>query len=550
MSRRLSGLPPEFGQLDTRNVKRPLEEQSQSIFIRSQKRIKPASEPIQEIQKMPAAVKMEVAVKETEQVIPLSKDEILKILSREMPMEKASIIETFMRKSNIKNQEVPSVYSSYFFRKDIIKEFQKEVTKQIPIDKLASFPLSTYNLYNKDDILNNTTYRPDIIGNRNIEKNLGYKSKSKENMKKFITFLSEHVCSDIKPAYAKSAVERAIDLTKNEKIFDILVASTRLIEDVTLPIEKRLEGVVAFIIVELGECKKYPLAYSINLICTNTKKAISGTGSILMGSFLYTILSHPNNTNPTGEIGFPNGNGYLKVTSKQLSDGRIIESCTFGSNEPLIPVQHIAVLELASAYDNPGGLCMYEKFGFTYDQTMFSDPSKDIHCFSDRDNLPMIIDFTTKSGYSELDNEAKKQKIVNITAGMDRGFPKSKICSVRGEYQRLLGMVKSIKLYLDNEPKSSLDDFPKSSPYGIIIRQIKVMHKNPNLVVSKKIKTPGIKEGTIDEVINYLENPPQPDDPIKAKIDNLVKFLPPEEDKKGGSRKYHRKISRRYTKRK
>lgn len=543
MSRRLAGLPPEY----------PGSTQQQTIFSRKKRKLETASEPISEMKKVSRSTASELSVKETENTIPLSKKGILGILSREMPIEKASIIETFMRRSNIKNQQVPSIYSSYFFRKDIIKEFQKNVINLVPHDKLTNFPLSTYNLYNKDDILNNTTFRPDIIGSRNIEKTTGYTRESKENMEKFITFLSKLVCSDIKPAYAKSAVERAIDLTKNEEKFDILVASTRVLEDVSIPINRRLEGIVAFVIVELGECKKYPSAYSINLICTNTKKAITGTGSILMGAFLYTILSHPNNSNPTDAINFPPGNGFLKVSSKRLSDGRVIENCTFGSQERLIPIEQIAVLELASAYINPGGLCMYEKFGFTYDQTMFSDVSKGINCFADRDNLPMLIDFNSKPGYAELNNEDKKQKVVNITVGLDRGFPKSKICSMRGDNQRLLGLLKSIKLYIDNEDYSSLDDYLPTTTEAIIINQIKNINKDPNskMTLSRSATSP-VEEGSIEQTINYLENPPTPDDPImKAKIDNLISYLPPEKKIKTGgmkSRKIKRKISRRFTK--
>jgi hypothetical protein len=98
---------------------------------------------------------------EQEEIIPLKKDDLIRILSREMPLEKASIIQKFINKSNITNQQVPSIYSSYFFRKDIIKEFQRNLINKIPSDKMAAFPLSTYNLYNKDDILNNTFYKQD-----------------------------------------------------------------------------------------------------------------------------------------------------------------------------------------------------------------------------------------------------------------------------------------------------------------------------------------------------------------------------------------------------
>jgi hypothetical protein len=518
-SRRLQGLEPQFLGLP-QNRRRGREEilpstNSDDLNVLSsvEKKPRPTSEPI-----------VPVSIPATEVAIPLSKDDILRILSKEMPVEKASIIESFMRRNNIKNQQVPSIYSSYFFRKDIIKEFQKKVIRLVPSEKLSSFPLSTYNLYNKDDVLNNTTYRPDLIGSRIVEKNSRYTKKSKENMKQFIEILSKNICSSIEEEYVIAAVKRAIDLVKNEKNFDILIASTRVIEDVSLPIERRLEGVVAFVIVELGECKKYPSAYSINLICTDLNKAISGTGSILMGAFLYTILSHPNNTNPNTPAKFPDGKSFLKVTSKRLPDGRVVENCTFGSDEDLIPVQQIAVLELALAYNNPGGLCMYEKFGFTYDQTMYSDNAKGITCFDDRDNLPMLIDFTTKPGYSELNNEERKDKVVKITVGINKGFSKSKICSVSGEDQRLLGMLKSIKLYIDNELGSSLDDFLLDKIQGPLLKQIKQMHQVKG---SRMSATQPAKEGTIDEVINYIENPPTPDDPImRGKIDLIIKFLP------------------------
>ena len=559
-TRRLQGLEPQFLGLQQQNRRRGRESTSEpeetSVFSRVGKKSRPDSEPIPEKPRVvPTAP---VAITETEDVIPLTKDDILRILSRDMPMEKASIIESFMKRSNITNQQVRSIYSSYFFRKDIIKEFQKEVIRLVPSEKLSSFPLSTYNLYNKDDVLNNTTYRPDVIGTRNVEKTSGYTKESQENMTQFIDFLSKRVCSDIKLPYAQSAVQRAIDLTKNEKNFDILIASTRVIEDVSLPVERRLEGVVAFVIVEMGECAKYPSAYSINLICTDLEKAISGTGSVLMGAFLYTILSHPNNTKPKAPINFPTGKSFLKVTSKRLSDGRVIENCTFGSDEGLIPVQQIAVLELASAYNNPGGLCMYEKFGFTYDQTMYSDDTKGIDCFSDRDNLPMLINFTTKPGYAEINNELRKDKVVKITAGIDKGFAKSKICSVRGEEQKLLGMLKSIKIYIDNEPDSSLDDYVPISNEASIIRQVKNMHIEPSLIRgSRRSATPPTREGTIDEVINYIENPPTPDDPVmRGKIDRILQFLPskpkpkPKLNNVGGksSRKIKSTFSKRFTK--
>lgn len=519
--------------------------QKTNIFTRPIERVtgmkRPASEPV-----IPTAKKPQIkrqSVTDVEQATPLTKDDILRILSKEMPLDKASIVATFMEKNKIVNQEVPSIYSSFFFRKDIIKEFQRNLINAVPQDKLAGYPLSTYNLYNKDDILNNTMYKEGVLGSRVTESSSGYSTESQNNVKYFIQILSKSICADIDPKYAASAVQRAIDLEKNEKEFDILIMSTKIIEDVTLPIEKRLGGVVAFIIVELGECKKFPSAYSINLICTNTKVAIPGTGSVLMGAFLYTIVSHPNNSNPTQPIVYPSGKSFLKVTSKTLQDGNKIEYATFGTTEPLIATQQVAVLELASAYQNAGGLCMYEKFGFTFDSTMFSDDSKGISCFDDRENLPMKIDFNSMDGYSGLSNADKKKKIVDITAGIDKGFPKSKICSVRGEKQRLLGYLKFIKLYLDNKPGAKLDDYLRGSPEGILIRQLQTINE-PKVPVARGM--PPAKPGNIDEFINYLENPPQPENKfMEEKINKLINYLP-KLKKKGGTRKY-RGTARKFT---
>jgi hypothetical protein len=517
-----------------------------------------ASDPVKGSEKV--AVIPPQVVTDEEEVIPLTRTEILRILSREMPMDKASIIASISSKSNIINQKVPSIYSSYFFRKDILKEFQRKVLEKIPIDKRSSSPLSVYNLYNKDDLLNNTFYRPDRPGTRFTEKSSGYSSKSIDNMQKIIKLLANpptkkdpnRVCVGIDTYYAKNSVEKAIDLVQNEDKFDILVASTRKLEDLSLPLEERISDIVAFIIVELGECEKYPGSYSINLICTNTKRAISGTGGILMGAFLYTILSHPPNPKPAVPIKFPVGNSFLQVTSKRLKDGSVIEKASFSTSERLIPLQQVAVLELALAYTNPGGLCMYEKFGFTYDQTMFSNPKAKppIDCFSDRNNLPMLIDFNTKPGYAGLSQEDKKEKVLNITSGLDRGFPKSKICSIRDpDKQKLLGYLKTIKLYIDNEPGASLDDYLSTSDEGVILYQLKMIHapELPSNVSRRNAPTPK-REGTLEEFINYLENTPaNPDAYMEKKIAKLIQFLPKDKKKGGRLSRKNKKIYNNYS---
>lgn len=418
-------------------------------------------------------------------------------------------------KPNLKDQLVPTVYSSYFFRKDIIKEFQNKVVNAIPSDQLPNSHFAIYNLYNKDDILNNMTYEKGEEGNLFKQKTIGYTNKSLNNMKIVLDYFSKEICSNIGSNYARTAVSNAIHLETNLEKFDILVISTPTIENVDETLENRLSGVVAFIIVELGECEKYPSAYSINLICTNLNKAKSGTGSILMGAFLYTILAHPMKTTPQTPITFPRGEGRLKVAT---SAGTTKTYCLFETDEPLIAVEHIAVLELAGAYVNFGGLCMYEKFGFTYDQSMYTnvDVNPPVFCFSDVGNLPMIIDFVNKPGYRELDNNSKKQKVANITAGIDRGFPKSKICSLRGEPQKLLGFLKTIKLYIDNTPNVPADVYSKltsSQRAGI----------RPRPIIVEYVLNNG---GNFENLINYLENPPITEDPaMKQMIDGLLDII-------------------------
>jgi hypothetical protein len=554
-SPRILGKEPEYQQLED-TIRNPSNEtiiptqekiEDNSFFSRGKRRESPVSAP--EISSKRTRIQPREVITEQEEIIPLKKDDLIRILSREMPLEKASIIQKFINKSNITNQQVPSIYSSYFFRKDIIKEFQRNLINKIPSDKLAAFPLSTYNLYNKDDILNNTFYKQDRLGTRYTEKNGRYTAESQQNIKLFIDLLTKKICSGIQGDYAKIAVEKTIDLVKNEDKFDILVTSTKVLEDLSLNIEQRISSITSFIIVELGECEKYPGCYSINLICTDLNNALPGTGSILMGAFLYTILSHPDNTRPKAQINFPEGNSFLKVTSKRLSSGSVIENAVFTTTEPLVPVQQIAVLELASSYINVGGLCMYEKFGFTHDPTMFSNESLGIECFDDRDNLPMLINFKTKPGYTGLSNFQKKEKILNITAGLDKGFPKSKICFLRGGQQKLLGYLKSIKLYMDNQPGASLDDYLSSSREGILIYQLKKIHAPPYSGSRRTAPTPS-REGTLDEFIDYLENPPAiPNTDMEAKVNKLISYLP--KNNKGGrlTRKY-KTYSNRYSRKK
>jgi hypothetical protein len=442
-----------------------------------------------------------------------------------------------------------TTYSSYFFRKDIVDNFKKNVMALLPPEKKESFPLSSYGLYNVDDILENIGQRG-TLKTRFTEKSPEYQELRKKNMDKLIKYLSSKICGDITSDYAKKAVEKAISLTARENIFDIIVLSSKNIESIAIEedeedeedrdeeaevedsgddeeeeytaksatssiddiIAHRLSGVVGFIIVELGECKTYPHGYSINLICTNNK-APAGSGSILMGLYLYTILSHPDKTD-TEAIIFPPGKGELTIVEKphsaDIEDTDIEYS--FSTLESLTPVQQFGILELASAYTNPGGLCMYEKFGFQYTESMFGT-----QCFEDFSNLPMLIDFKTKPGYAELSTEQKKQKILNITTGTDKGFPKSKICSVRDSYinpagkniltreQTLLGYLKTLKLLIDHD-MSRVIGVDADKPIEDLYYTIKFINEPKSRTPYEERPEPS-NPGSVDAYINYLETP-------------------------------------------
>ena len=177
---------------------------------------------------------------------------------------------------------------------------------------------------------------------------------------------------------------------------------------------------------------------------------------------------------------------------------------------------------------------------------MFSDDTANppVDCFADRNNLPMLIDFDTKPGYAGLTQEDKREKIVNITAGLDRGFPKSIICSIRDtDRQKLLGLLKTVKLYIDNEPGGSLDDY--GDEIEDFLYELKRIHaQSPSNLSNRRAPK---RIGTLEEFIDYIESmPPTPDPDMEQKITKLIPYLPKDEITGGRrSRKYRRTSKRR-----
>ena len=111
--------------------------------------------------------------------------------------------------------------------------------------------------------------------------------------------------------------------------------------------QRKLEKVVAFIIVELGECIKKPNTISVNLICG--KSSIPQfKASILLGAYLYCIKK-----------------------TRYDQEG---------------------ILELAGGYTNPSGFMSYTKLGFNYDKTLYG-----VNCFDAFENLPMSVNLVKMS---------------------------------------------------------------------------------------------------------------------------------------------------------
>ena len=158
------------------------------------------------------------------------------------------------------------------------------------------------------------------------------------------------LCRGIGLVYGQQAVTNLLD--KNAS-FDLLVAlqadyeSVNRIGRTETVSQRKLEKVVAFIIVELGECIKKPNTISVNLICG--KSSIPQfKASILLGAYLYCIKK-----------------------TRYDQEG---------------------ILELAGGYTNPSGFMSYTKLGFNYDKTLYG-----VNCFDAFENLPMSVNLVKMS---------------------------------------------------------------------------------------------------------------------------------------------------------
>jgi hypothetical protein len=183
------------------------------------------------------------------------------------------------------------------------------------------------------------------------------------------------ICQDISEGYGQYAVQSLLDRSNQ---FDLLVALHADYNDVdrlgktTTVSERKINKIAAFIIVELGECKKKPKTVSVNLICgKNIQLYPRGVpvfkAAILLGAYLYCIK----NSNLDQE----------------------------------------GILELANGYTNAAGFMTYTKLGFNYDKNLHGD-----NCFADFINLPMSVNLVkmTPETIINLVGDVTERRIDNI----------------------------------------------------------------------------------------------------------------------------------------
>lgn len=258
-------------------------------------------------------------------------------------------------------------------------------------------------------------------------------------------------------------------------------------------------NILGFIIVQKNECAKFQDAYCINLICSpSNDNRTKGIGSLLFALYLYCVINN-NNVVENGKLG---------------------------------------LLELANSYINIGGLCLYSKYGFEYDSSLYGDD-----CFNDYNNLPMIVDMKSKYEYPNI--ERSNQILKEIALGINKGFPKPTLCSISNNHkQLLLGIL------------SNLDNFLKQNKTEYIISFIKSDYTTVEyeILFNELSNDPSKVDAKINELISTVSSELSPNDmELLQKI-----YIAPEQPQRkitrrnpgvtGGSRRRNRRRTKRINK--
>jgi hypothetical protein len=204
-----------------------------------------------------------------------------------------------------------------------------------------------------------------------------YSTLKTMNLTGFIGLAMRECCgSNIGMQYINTSIQALKNShDNNDTIYDFLAVFNVDITQLKLRPKNLKNNIIGFIIVQKGECLKYPDVYSINLICSRPQYK---KGSILFGAYIYSLINN------------------FSVMDKR------------------------GVLELANAYFNPPGLCLYSKLGFITDLTMYGSD-----CFVDHYNLPMILDIST---YGTTIDEQNSRLIGILNGDKSQEFARDNLC--------------------------------------------------------------------------------------------------------------------------
>ena len=162
--------------------------------------------------------------------------------------------------------------------------------------------------------------------------------------KQLIEELFHVVCgSRIQKTYLSDTASHVFtrDRQTDDDNFDLLICvKTDVLIKINPSLDVKKTGVIAFIVSELGECKKKPHTMSVNLICSRATTGFKG--NVLLAAMMCCVKA----------------SRYDKEV----------------------------ILELAGHYFNVGGFKSYSRVGFDRDKLLYGED-----CFDDTDNLPMSV---------------------------------------------------------------------------------------------------------------------------------------------------------------
>lgn len=219
------------------------------------------------------------------------------------------------------------------------------------------------------------------------------------NMPKICESIKECCSGGVDKIYAENACNKC----NNDPDTDMLFLLSEPLEQITY--ENFKSKLLAFVITERGECKKFPDIFCVKLICSTASK-----GGIAMACFLYCMMNHPSQ--------------YTRI----------------------------AFLELASGYENIAGFCLYQKFGFQPDESL-----RHADCYRQLSNLPMSCEFYR---FGKTNEEQSERLIAIVNNDPKAQFEKEPLCYIKPKEKQLLAAKAMKRLYLID--KGSVSNRPIS----------------------------------------------------------------------------------------